>query len=207
MTSMRRVLLPLCLAFVVVACGARTPLLERNEAGEGSDSGAELDAPIDTGSVDTALPDVVVIDDVSEEPGSCEDQQNTSFAPADCGGPSDEWFAWPWTPARDMEVQRIEIHTTGGSVALLTDHQSLPGTLLFQGSVGMSGSAVWLGADVSPSVHVTGGQPYWLAEQASYCSQALGGTQFIEYWGPSLNGPWQTTGTGSYTTHVFGVCP
>jgi hypothetical protein len=51
-----------------------------------------------------------------------------------------------------------------------------------------------------------GGGDYWLAEQSTVCSQALKGAWLLEYNAPVLAGPWTTTGFGSYTSHIFGVC-
>jgi hypothetical protein len=144
--------------------------------------------------------------DALEEPVACEDAQNTGFTPADCGGPACLWFAWPYSPARDIWVQRIELHTTGGNLAVLTDANGLPGSVLFQGVMPPTAMAQWIGVDVVPPLYLQAGTPHWLAEQVSYCSQALGGTQLIEYNAPALTGPWTTTGTGSYTSHLVGVC-
>jgi hypothetical protein len=208
---------------VAVACGARSPLFgppvsERDVDG-GPPDAPDLDAPIALDAIATSdvavmtadAPieplDAPVVSDVVEEPGACEDDQNTNYAPSDCGGPSNVWFAWPYTPTRDIHVQRIELHTTGAGVALLESTGGLPGKLLFQGTTPTSSAAAWLGVDLAPPVALRAGVLYYLAEQVTYCSQALGGTQFIEYYASTLAGPWGTTGTGSYTSHVIGQCP
>ena len=192
---------------MVVACGARTGALEEVIA-PGQDAGRVADAfVLDAASVlDTSAPDTFAAEASEVEAGPCEDDQNTSFAPADCGGPDTLWFAWPYSPARDMTVERIELHTSGGGVALLASRGGLPGPLLFQGTTPMTTQAAWTGVNLVPPVDVTGGQPYWLAERVTLCSQSLGGIQLIEYQSSSLAGPWITTGTGSYTDHVIGVC-
>lgn len=162
----------------------------------GIDSSADaIDSPFDAPAFDAI-----------EEPVACEDGQNTSFPPSDCGTSTDLWFAWPYSPPRDIWVQRIELHTAGGNLAVLTDANGLPGSVLFQGTMPPTAMTQWIGVDVVPPLFLQAGVPYWLAEQAQLCSQALGGTQFIEYNAPVLSGPWTTTGTGSYTSHLFGVC-
>ena len=92
------------------------------------------------------------------------------------------------------------------ALALLTSKNGLPGEVLFQGTMPPSPTAKWIGVDVSPPVALDAGALYYLAEEASRCSQAMGGTQLIEYYASTLAGPWGTTGTGSYTSHVIGTC-
>jgi hypothetical protein len=210
----------LALCTVGIACGARTPLLpSRGESTE--DAGGPSDGPsgdvISTGQdapsaddsgttdVDEASVDAPAFDAL-EEPVPCEDGQNAGFMPADCGTSTGLWFAWPYSPARDIWVQRIELHTAGGNLAVLTDANGLPGSVLFLGVMPMTATAQWIGVDVAPPLVLQAGGPYWLAEQAPFCSQALGGTEFIEYHAPTLSGPWTTTGTGSYTSHLIGLC-
>ena len=192
-----------------VACGARTPLLP--VSAEGAEDGGAVsiqDAPVadvagEAHDAESSFDAPAIVD---VEPVPCEDGQNTSYPPADCGTSTGLWFAWPYSPARDISVQRIELHTAGGNLAVLDDANSLPGGVLFQGTMPMAPSAQWIAVDLVPALQLRAGVPYWLVEQSVLCSQALGGAEFIEYHAPTLAGPWTTTGVGSYTSHIFGVC-
>ncbi|HEX8791746.1 MAG TPA: hypothetical protein VF765_12410 [Polyangiaceae bacterium] len=202
-------------AFVVVGvgCGARSQLVASREE-VAADAGDRFDAAeedvISTDVAEERDADEASIDapshDTIEEPVACEDGQNTAFMPSDCGSGTGLWFAWPYSPTRDIWVQRIELHTAGGNLGVLTDANGLPGSVLFQGTMPATAMAQWIGVDVAPPLFLQAGVPYWLVEQSEVCSQALGGTQFIEYNAPTLGGPWTTTGTGSYTSHLYGVC-
>jgi hypothetical protein len=164
------------------------------------DSGADVVA-VDAGA------DVVSGDEVNFQVGQCDEGLNTSYPPADCSGPSTYWLASPYRPSRDITVQRIELHTTSGSVAVLAAGGSGPGALLFTGSVGLSGGPEWLGTNVSPGLSLKGGELYYLAFEGSYCSQAQGGPEAVEYGSGSLAGPWTVTGTDNWTARVLGTCP
>jgi hypothetical protein len=75
------------------------------------------------------------------------------------------------------------------------------------GSVAASATAQWTGTDVSPSVRLTAGVEYFLAEEASRCSQTSEGPEQIEYGASSLEGPWMVTGTDNWTARLIGTCP
>ncbi len=208
----------------LAACGAATGLaVERPPASDDAGSGGPADARHDSrldASVDVALDagEDAAADaggdapretgtDAGAEAGQCAEGLNTMYPPTECSGPTTYWLASPYQPAGDITVERIEIHTTGGSVALLASDAGGPGTLLFSGSVGASATPSWLATNVTPPVSLNGGELYYLAFEGSYCSMASGAPQQTEYGSASLEGPRTVTGTDTWTARVLGTCP
>jgi hypothetical protein len=230
-----RFLLPVAPALLIFACGARTSLVspppepardaappfepERDasvdvpfdafpidDAPEPDDASFDVtDAPVDEPDAPIDEPDASF--DAPFDAGTCEEGQNTDFPPSECSGTTSLWLAGPYRSTRDIVVTRIEIHTTGGRVALLTSAAGAPGMPLFSGSVGPSAQPGWLGVNVNPPVQLHAGVLYWTAEEAGYCSQTQGGPEDIEYGSPSLDGPWMVTGTDNWTARFIGTCP
>jgi hypothetical protein len=184
--------------------GDSTPSPHAHVAADaGPDANVERDAAVST----DAEVDEDALANVEVEAGQCDEGLNTTYPPSECGGPSTYWLASPYRPARDITVHRIEIHTMGGSVALLANGASGPGALLFTGKVPTSDAPEWLPTSVTPPVSLKGGELYYLAFEGSYCSQAQGGPNATEYGSGTLEGPWTVTGTDNWTARVIGTCP
>jgi hypothetical protein len=222
-----RFLLPVAPALLILACGARSsldaPPFEASVDG-GLDDPSERDASDDVDALrdDDAPPEpndasVDVTDASFDEPdasfdapldaGTCEEGQNTDFPPSECSGTTSLWLAGPYRSTRDILVSRMEIHTTGGRVALLTSAAGAPGMPLFVGSVGPSAQPGWLGVEVVPPVQLHAEVLYFTAEEAGYCSQTGAGPGDVEYGASSIDGPWMVTGTDNWTARFLGTCP
>jgi hypothetical protein len=153
-------------------------------------------------------------------PAACDISTDADCVPACCGddmnpNPPDNncsqgaaWIAWEYVPSCGFNVTRLELHTDGGSVALLADAGNFPGPLLFQGVLGAPDASGFLGADVNPPIALVGGQKYWLAEAVGICSIAANGSA-PTYYGSfgDLSGPWSGPFNGhAWTAHVVGEC-
>jgi hypothetical protein len=118
------------------------------------------------------------------------------------------WIAFEYVPDCDYVLARIELHTNQGTVALLADNAGQPGAILFQGTLDGTVGTAWRGAD-TPSIALTGGQTYWVVQDAGPCSVTNLGT-FQNSWSSingGLAGPW--TGPWNfwqYTAHLIGDC-
>jgi hypothetical protein len=111
-------------------------------------------------------------------------------------------------PECSFNLTQLELHTDGGSVALLADANNLPGATLFQGPLGNPDPQGFLKAAVNPPIAITGGQTYWLAEGVGKCSIASQGAMMPYYGGDTLNGPWMGPFMGhQWTAHAVGQCP
>jgi hypothetical protein len=145
--------------------------------------------------------------DVDCVPACCGDEQNPSPPSNNCFQGA-VWIAWQYTPSCGFNTTRIELHTDGPSVALLSSANGLPGATLFQGPLGPSDPQGWKGADINPPIALTGGQLYWIVEAAGLCSIADVGVTPTYYAAPTLNGPWDGPYVGHHwTSRVKGECP
>jgi hypothetical protein len=202
----------------LAGCGGRVDLLL---VGDGSDAG-----PIDSGSPDAGpivppvhdagRPDGPEVHDAAEEPPvvvqveaggtCCGDEQNTSYPPdTNCSGIT---IAWQYVPSCDFSVARIELHKSGGTVALLDGNGGgPPGATLWSASLPSSptGEPAWEGADVVPPIPLTAGHIYYLEESEGTCSIASDGVQYPYYglWSYGWDGPYQWH---PWTSHVIGTC-
>ena len=215
-------------ACVIAACGGRSDLILAGgssgaapeggppgpigpsaDAGEG-DIGvvaipdAAHDAPRDS-PVSEAAADVVVHRDAVG--ACCGDEQNTDYPPdTNCSGIT---VAWQYVPSCDFAVSRIELHKSGGTVALLDGvGGGPPGVTLWSAPLPSSpaGEPDWEGADVVPPIALTAGHVYYLEESAGICSIASGGVEY-PYYGQSSDGSWD----GPYqwhpwTSRIIGAC-
>lgn len=195
--------LGLLLLLMAPACGGRTSLGAHTEDAGPLDATLdhEADAPIviDSGGPEIEVPDVLGV--------QCTQGVLTQYSTAECGGDQVDWFATPYTPPSGIWVDRVEAYMAQGHVALLlSDGSGQPGTVLFTGSVGTSSQKTWLGANVNPPVWLQGGVLYYIGFQGD-CSFAANGPEPPEYFAPSINGPWQWTGTDNWTARLIGTCP
>jgi hypothetical protein len=138
-------------------------------------------------------------------PSQCDEGLNTTNPAVGCDlGGGDGWLASPYKPKGDLTVERLEVHYTKGSVALLTSVAGTPGAVLFTGPVKAIGTTGWGGTDVSPPVAIRGGVGYFLAFEGG-CSFGKGPTA-IEYSATTLAGPWSPAGDDVWTARVLGKC-
>jgi hypothetical protein len=202
----------------LVGCGGRTPLFLFDD-GNGAPGAPDAAGPL--GQPDAGLADVVAIPDAAtpdaadesivvsgdDAGGSCcGDEQNTDYPPSiNCSGTT---IAWQYIPSCDFEVVRIELHKSGGTVALLDSEGSQPGATLWSANLPSSptGDAEWEGADVAPPVALHAGHVYFLEESSGTCSIATDGTEY-PYYGLSGDGSWDGPYTWHpWTSHVYGAC-
>jgi len=195
------------------ACGGRTDVLLAG-ALSGPDAGPGLDAGLGPDVVapgpvrDASDRDALATLDATEAAGACcGDEQNTDY-PTDtnCSGTT---IAWQYVPSCDFAVARIELHKTGGTVALLDSAPGgEPGATIWQGDLPSSptGEPAWNGADVVPPIPLVAGHVYYLEESPGTCSIAKSGVPYT-YYGlqgdGSWSGPWQQH---AWTSHVIGTC-
>ncbi len=189
----------------LVACGGRTELgspIELDGAPPNLD--ATIDHKTDAPLIVDAGPDLIEPPDAIGV--QCTQGVLTQYPTSECGADQTIWFATPYTPPSGIWVDRLEAYMAQGSVALLTDNGGAPGAVLFEGSVGTSNPKAWIGANVNPPVWLQGGVPYWIGFQGD-CSFASNGPEPPEYIAPSINGPWQWSGTDNWTARLIGTCP
>jgi len=207
----------LFVAFVVIAsCGGRTQLGSGGDAGPdahvhdgGKDSGVvQLDAGEDATS-DCGF-DQDPSPGATSSYGACGEGVNITSPPAD--NVAGAGAAFEYVPQTDIVIERIELHTTGGSVGLLDSDCEQPGTVLFYGPLETSATPAWVGADVFPVIPVKAGHRYFIYEKTDSSgadSAATGGVYTREYTTPNgVNGPWGGPFDGIFwSARLDGVCP
>jgi hypothetical protein len=205
---------------MLAGCGGRVDLLLSGGGGPDAgpiDSGSPEVGPIGPVAHDAGGPDAPAAHDAAEEPPivvsidaggtCCGDEQNTDYPPdTNCSGIA---IAWQYVPSCDFAVWRIELHKSGGTVALLDGTGGgPPGATLWSAMLPSSptGEPAWEGADVVPAIPLQAGHVYYIEESSGTCSIASGGVQY-PYYGQWSDGSWD----GPYqwhpwTSHVIGTC-
>ena len=198
------------LAMFVASCGARTPLGTRGEVGADASFDAARDGPRD------ASPDAPSGCDFDGDPsplatssyGACGEGVNITSPPtANCGGTG---AAFEYVPQTDVVVERLELHTQEGVVALLDSDCERPGKVLFLAPLQDPGAPTdWRGADVVPPIKVLAHHRYFIyGAPAHPCSAALSGVEVREFTAPGPNGPWEGPFGGiAWSARVVGRCP
>jgi hypothetical protein len=203
------------LALIVASCGGRTPLGTRGEvdAEVEVDGGADvsLDAAKDA-SADVPLPTCGFEGDPSPQAtssyGACGEGVNITSPPSDnCAGVG---AAFEYVPQSDVLVERLELHTQQGVVALLDSDCEKPGKVLFLQPLQNPGApTAWRGADVFPPIKVLAHHRYFIYGAPSQpCSAAVKGVEVREFTAPGPNGPWEGPFGGiAWSARILGVCP
>jgi hypothetical protein len=220
----RLVTTALACAAMLTGCGGRVDLLLVDD---GTDAGSIDSGSPDTGPIISPTYDAsptydggrsdAPTHDAAEEPPvvvqveaggtCCGEEQNTDYPPdTNCSGIT---IAWQYIPSCDFSVARIELHKSGGTVALLDGNGGgPPGATLWSAQLPSSptGDPAWEGADVVPPIPLQAGRVYYLEESDGTCSIATSGVEY-PYYGLSIGGSWDGPyQSHAWTSHVIGTC-